>query len=42
MAHELGHMKKKHIVKRLVLMAGAALFYCWLTYTLIGWQGLPV
>jgi len=41
LAHELGHMKKKHIVKRLVLMAIVALFYCWLTYALIDWAGLP-
>lgn len=26
LAHELGHMKKKHILKRMVLMAGVALF----------------
>lgn len=41
LAHELGHMKKRHIVKRMVLMAGVALFYCWLVHTLIGWPGLP-
>jgi len=42
LAHELGHMKKKHIPKRMVLMAGVALFYCWLAHALIGWQGLPM
>ncbi len=42
LAHELGHMKKKHILKRMLLMAGVALFYCWLAHTLIGWQGLPM
>jgi STE24 endopeptidase len=42
LAHELGHMKKKHILKRMVLMAGVALFYCWLAHTLIGWEGLPL
>ena len=41
LAHELGHMKKKHILKRMIMMAGVALFYCWLAYTLVGWQGLP-
>ncbi|PLY01649.1 MAG: peptidase M48 [Desulfuromonas sp.] len=41
LAHELGHMKKKHIVKRLLLMATVALFYCWLTWVLIDWAGLP-
>ena len=41
LAHELGHMKKKHIVKRMSMMAIIALFYCWLIHTLIGWPGLP-
>lgn len=41
LAHELGHMKKKHILKRMLLMAGVALFYCWLAHTLVNWQGLP-
>ncbi len=42
LAHELGHMKKKHILKRMLLMAGIALFYCWFTYLLIGWDRLPM
>lgn len=42
LAHELGHMKKKHILKRMILMTGIALFYCWLAHALIGWQGLPL
>ncbi len=42
LAHELGHMKKKHILKRMLLMALIALFYCWLAHALIGWQGLPM
>lgn len=41
LAHELGHMRRRHILKRLVLMAGGAFLYCWLTYLLIGWPGLP-
>lgn len=41
LAHELGHMKKKHILKRMVLMAALALLYCWLAHLLIGWPGLP-
>jgi len=41
LAHELGHMKKKHITKRLLLMAVVALFYCWLVHTLIYWPQLP-
>lgn len=42
LAHELGHMKKRHILKRMILMAGIALFYCWLAHLLIGWPGLPL
>ncbi|MBE0501390.1 MAG: M48 family metallopeptidase [Desulfuromonadales bacterium] len=42
LAHELGHMKKKHILKRMLLMAGIALFYCWFIYFLIGWDRLPM
>ncbi|WP_020674822.1 M48 family metallopeptidase [Geopsychrobacter electrodiphilus] len=42
LAHELGHMKKKHILKRMLLMAGIALFYCWLAHALIDWPALPL
>ncbi len=42
LAHELGHMKKRHILKRMLLMAAIALFYCGLAHLLIGWQGLPL
>ncbi len=42
LAHELGHMKKKHILKRMVLMTFIALFYCWLAYMLVNWEGLPM
>jgi len=41
LAHELGHMKKRHILKRMLLMAAAALFYCWLAHLLINWTDLP-
>lgn len=41
LAHELGHMKKKHILKRLLMMAAATLFYCWLAHALIDWPDLP-
>lgn len=41
LAHELGHMKKRHILKRMLLMAATALFYCWLAHALISWPGLP-
>ena len=41
LAHELGHMKKKHILKRMLLMAAIALCYCWLAHSLTSWQGLP-
>jgi len=41
LAHELGHMKKKHITKRMILMAAAALLYCWGAQALLRWPGLP-
>lgn len=41
LAHELGHMKKKHILKRMLMMAGVALFYSGLIHSLISWPGLP-
>jgi len=41
LAHELGHMKKRHITKRLLMMAVVAFFYCWLAHALIAWPGLP-
>jgi STE24 endopeptidase len=41
LAHELGHMTKRHILKRMLMMAGVALFYCWLAQALIAWPLLP-
>lgn len=41
LAHELGHMKMKHILKRMLMMGTAALFYCWLAHRLLAWPELP-
>ena len=41
LAHEVGHWKKGHIRKRLVLTELAALAGCWLSFRLIDWGGLP-
>jgi STE24 endopeptidase len=41
LAHELGHWKKKHILKRIVVTEAVALGALYLAYKLIGWEGLP-
>ena len=41
LAHEAGHWKLGHIWKRLVLMEGGALAYCYLVYQIFSWGGLP-
>ncbi len=41
LAHEVGHWKKGHIWKRLVMAEAGALAGCYLAYRLIGWGGLP-
>jgi STE24 endopeptidase len=40
LAHEIGHWKKKHIVKQLVFMIGASLALLYLCYSVIGWPVL--
>ena len=40
LAHEIGHWKKKHIVKQLVFAIGAALVLLCLAYLVIGWPVL--
>jgi STE24 endopeptidase len=37
LAHEIGHWKKKHILKQLAFMEVASLFSFYLAYKLIGW-----
>lgn len=41
LAHEVGHWKKGHILKRLLLTESAALAICYLAYRLTAWGGLP-
>ncbi len=41
LAHELGHWKRHHIMKSLVLIQGLSLGACYGAYRLINWEGLP-
>ncbi|MBI5441346.1 MAG: M48 family metallopeptidase [Deltaproteobacteria bacterium] len=41
LAHEMGHWKKRHVLKRLGLTAGTALIALWLAFRLLRWGGLP-
>jgi STE24 endopeptidase len=41
LAHEAGHWKKRHIVKRLVLTEAGSLVACFVAFHLLQWQGLP-
>jgi STE24 endopeptidase len=41
LAHEVGHWKKGHIRKRLVMTELLGLASCWLAYRLTEWGGLP-
>jgi STE24 endopeptidase len=41
LAHELGHWKKRHILKRLVLLEAGGLLALYLAYRLLQWGGLP-
>jgi STE24 endopeptidase len=41
LAHEVGHWKKGHVRKRLLVTELAALVTCWLAWRLVGWVGLP-
>jgi STE24 endopeptidase len=41
LAHEMGHWKKKHVMKRIILTEVVALGAIFLAYKLIGWEGLP-
>jgi STE24 endopeptidase len=40
LAHEIGHWKKKHIVKQLIFAIGAALAVLYLAYSVLGWPVL--
>ena len=41
LAHEVGHWKKKHVMKRIILTEIVALGAIFLAYQLLGWEGLP-
>jgi STE24 endopeptidase len=41
LAHETGHWKKRHILKRLVLVEASALVALYLAFRLLDWPGLP-
>ncbi|MSN25458.1 MAG: M48 family metalloprotease [Geobacter sp.] len=41
LAHEIGHWKKGHIWKRLLVAEVMALAGSWLSFRLLGWSGLP-
>ena len=40
LAHEIGHWKKKHILKQLMLMIGASLVVLYFVYLIVGWLPL--
>jgi STE24 endopeptidase len=41
LAHEVGHWKKRHVLKGIVLSEGLALIGLFLAYKLVSWDGLP-
>ncbi len=41
LAHEVGHWKKKHVLKRIVLTEMSALAGFFIAYHLLQWEGLP-
>jgi STE24 endopeptidase len=41
LAHEVGHWKKGHIVKRLILIEAGGLLLSYLAFRLLQWGGLP-
>ena len=41
LAHEVGHWKKGHIVKRLILIEAGGLLVSYLAFRLLQWGGLP-
>jgi STE24 endopeptidase len=41
LAHEIGHWKKKHVLKRIILTETVALGAIFLAYKLLAWEGLP-
>jgi len=41
LAHELGHWKKKHVLKRIILTETIAFVGLYFSYHLLAWDGLP-
>jgi STE24 endopeptidase len=41
LAHEVGHWKKRHVLKRMVLTEASAFLGLLVTFYLLGWGGLP-
>jgi STE24 endopeptidase len=41
LAHEVGHWKKKHVLKRIILTETVALGAIFLAYKLLAWESLP-
>jgi len=41
LAHEVGHWKKRHVLKRLILTEAMAFCGLYLAFHLLGWDGLP-
>jgi STE24 endopeptidase len=41
LAHEVGHWKKRHVLKGIVLTEALALIGLYLAYQLVSWNGLP-
>lgn len=41
LAHEVGHWKKKHVLKRIIVAELSAFFGLFIAYHLVQWDGLP-
>lgn len=41
LAHEVGHWKKGHVLRRLLVLEAGALTACWCAFSLAHWDGLP-
>jgi STE24 endopeptidase len=41
LAHELGHWRRRHVLRNLILLAGTSLAACLLLWQLIRWPALP-
>ena len=41
LAHEIGHWRKGHIRKRLIMAQAMSLAGAWLSFRLLNWEGLP-